>query len=268
MRFLDTLAVADNTKESSFNPSDLLSGKMTVYLVIPPQHMRAQIPLLRLWISSMLRAVVKGGLQEKTKVHFVLDEAGSLGQMDALDDALDKYRGYGVRLQLYYQSLGQLKKCWPNGREQTLLSNTTQVYFGVNDVGENKGTADYISTRLGEETIVVEDWGDGDSDTRQASGKDGGGGGSHTRSRNRSFKQIGRKLLKPEEVLALSERVAITFTPGVPPIWTTLVRYYEDGWCLPTSLPPGKCVFDAACLFLAAAMLAVLWTGALLYHPF
>jgi len=31
-------------------------------------------------------------------VHFVLDEAASLGRMDALDDAVDKYRGYGVRL--------------------------------------------------------------------------------------------------------------------------------------------------------------------------
>jgi type IV secretory pathway TraG/TraD family ATPase VirD4 len=34
-------------------------------------------------------------------------------------------------------------------------------------------------------------------------------------------------LLKPEEVTGLSERIAIIFAPGVPPIWTTLVRYYE-----------------------------------------
>jgi type IV secretion system protein VirD4 len=38
----------------------------------------------------------------------------------------------------------------------------------------------------------------------------------------------GRKLLKPEEVMALNSRTAITFTPGVPPICTTLVRYYEE----------------------------------------
>jgi type IV secretion system protein VirD4 len=35
-------------------------------------------------------------------------------------------------------------------------------------------------------------------------------------------------LLKPEEVLALPERTAITFTPGVLPIWTTLIRSYEE----------------------------------------
>ncbi len=44
---------------------------------------------------------------------------------------------------------------------------------------------------------------------------------------NDNWQQSARKLLKPEEVLALDERTAIVFTPGMPPIWTTLVRYYE-----------------------------------------
>jgi hypothetical protein len=62
------------------------------------------------------------------KVHFVLDEAASLGRMDALDDAVDKYRGYGVRLQFYFQSVSQLRKCFPDGQDQTLLSNVSQVF--------------------------------------------------------------------------------------------------------------------------------------------
>ena len=49
-----------------------------------------------------------------------------------------------------------------------------------------------------------------------------------------NWQQSGRRLLKPEEVLALGARTAITFTPGIPPLRTTLVRYYEggfhDGW--------------------------------------
>ena len=63
LRFLDTLAVADSTKTSSFDPADLRKGKMTVYLILPPEHMRAQSPLLRMWIGSLLRAVVREGLQ-------------------------------------------------------------------------------------------------------------------------------------------------------------------------------------------------------------
>jgi type IV secretion system protein VirD4 len=263
LRFLDTLSVAESTKKSSFDPADLLSGKMTCYLVLPPNHMRAQSPLLRLWISSMLRAVVAGGLQEQEKVHFICDEAASLGHMDALDDAVDKYRGYGVRLQLYYQSLGQLKRCWPDGGDQTLLSNVTQVYFGCND----NETAKYISDRLGEETIIVEDWGESESRSYQAS-EHGNGSASYSRSQNRNCKQVGRRLLKPEEVTALDERIAITFAPGAPPIWTRLLRYYEKDFGLPTGLGPLKVAFDAACLFVSAAMLAALWTAAMMYHVF
>ena len=31
-------------------------------------------------------------------------------------------------------------------------------------------------------------------------------------------------------MLALDQRTAITFTPGIPPLRTTLVRYYEKGF--------------------------------------
>lgn len=173
---------------------------------------------------------MRGGLS-KRRVHFVLDEAASLGHMDCLDDAVDKYRGYGVRLQFYYQSLGQLKKCFPEGQDQTLLSNTTQIFFGVND----QQTAEYVSARLGEETIIVESG--GTSTGRSRSTPDyGAASSSFSRNSNDNWQQQARKLLKPEEVLALGERTAITFTPSKPPIWTTLVRYYEREFRTPGRL--------------------------------
>jgi type IV secretion system protein VirD4 len=87
-------------------------------------------------------------------------------------------------------------------------------------------------------------------------------------SRNLNFKQSARRLLKPEEVIGLDPRFAITFTPGVPPICTWLTRYYERGFGEPTGLSPAKMVLDTACLFLGAATLAVWWTAALFYHTF
>jgi len=262
LRFLDTLAIAASTKASSFNPADLLTGKMTIFLVLPPEHQRAQSPLLRMWIGSMLRAVVKGGLQETTKVHFVLDEAASLGHMDALDDAVDKFRGYGVRLLLLYQSLGQLKKSFPDGQDQTLLSNVTQVFFGVND----QPTAEYVSNRLGEYTQVVTSGGTSSGMSRQESQQ--GSNYSYSSNANDNWQFAGRKLLKPEEVTALSERVAICFTPGVPPIWTTLVRYYERDFKIPRGLGLWKVMFDTACLFLAVSILAVMFTAGLFMDSF
>jgi type IV secretion system protein VirD4 len=221
MKFLDTIAVAENTRESTFDPGDLVKRKMTVYLVLDPQHVRAQQPLLRLWISSLLRGVIRGGLQERNLVHFVLDEAATLGHMDAIDDAVDKYRGYGVRLQFYFQSLGQLRKCFPDGQDQTLLSNCSQVFFAVND----RDTAQYVSDRLGEATIVVDSGGSSRGTSYQRS-QQSSVGGSYTNNHN--WAPQARRLLKPEEVTALPARLAITFTPGAPPILTRLIRFYEE----------------------------------------
>jgi type IV secretion system protein VirD4 len=143
--------------------------------------------------------------------------------MDAIDDALDKYRGYGVRLQFYFQSLGQLKKCFPNGQDQNLLSNCSQIYFAVND----RDTAQYVSDRLGEGTIVVESGGVSRGTTRQRSPM-GENSVSQSFTGNDNWGLQARRLLKPEEVTALPARLAITFTPGAPPILTSLVRYYEE----------------------------------------
>ena len=225
LNFLDTQAVFESTKTSSFNPKDLLNGKLSIYLVLPPEHMRSQAPLLRMWVASLMRAMVRGGLQETNLVHFILDEFASIGKMEAIDDAVDKYRGYGVRLQFYVQSLSQLKKSFPDGQDQTLLSNVSQVYFGINDLP----TAEYVSSRIGDGTIVIESGGSSSGTTRQSS-RSGESSYSYSSNENQNWAQHGRRLLKPEEILALPQRVAIVFTPGVRPFWTKLIRYYEESF--------------------------------------
>jgi type IV secretion system protein VirD4 len=262
LRFLDTLAVAENTQSSSFNPAELLAGKMTIYLLLPPEHMRAASPLLRAWIGSLLRAVVRGGLQERNLVNFILDEAASLGHLESLDDAVDKYRSYAVRLHFFYQSLGQLRKCFPEGQEQTLLSNVSQVFFGVNDLQ----TAEYVSNRLGESTIVVSSGGTSKSTSRQYSSK-GDSSTNYSTNESSNWSQLGRRLLKPDEVLALSQRIAITFTPGVPPIWTTLMRYYEESFVV--RQPGCWARFQAAARVVVKAFVVLFvgyWFAASLYQ--
>jgi type IV secretion system protein VirD4 len=215
-----------------------------------------------MWIGSLLRAVVRGGLKER-RVHFLLDESSSLGHLDCLDDAVDKYRGYGVRLQFFYQSLGQLKKCFPEGQDQTLLSNTTQIFFGVNDYP----TAEYVSNRLGEETLIIESGGTSTGRSWQTS-DNGNSSTSHSINRNENWQQGARRLLKPEEVLALNERTAITFTPGIPPIWSTLVRYYEQGFCEKWRLWSGVKMFTLSLVLFVAMVIVVMSLMGMNIHQF
>lgn len=260
LRFLSTPAIAASTRTSSFDPAEIHGAKFTAYLVLPTERASALSPLLRLQIGTFLRAVVRGGLQEKRKIHFICDEANKLGKMDQISDALTVGRGFGLRMQLYYQDIGEVKKCWPDGAETTLMANVTQVYFGCND----NETAKVVSERLGEETIIVASGGTSTGTTHQG-GDQGQRSTSYSTNGSDNWAQQGRRLLKPEEVMALPDRIAITFTPGVPPICSRLVRFYESDF---RESRLRKLFARARMLVVSAALLLFsLMTAALILSP-
>jgi type IV secretion system protein VirD4 len=160
-----------------------------------------------------------------SKVTFICDEAASLGaNMSCIDDAIDKGRGYGISLILVYQSLGQLKICFPRDGGQTLRSNVTEVFFGTSDYDTAE---EGISRRIGDHTVVVQSGGRGWGRSSQKAGMGKPSHSTLSTNANENWGITGRRLLKPEEVMGLDERTAITFVPGVPPIISKLQRYYE-----------------------------------------
>jgi type IV secretion system protein VirD4 len=260
LAFLSSPAVVESTTGTGgFNAAEL--ANTTVYLILPVQYLRSHAGLLRLWVTSLMRSVVARGVANPSPVHVILDEAAALGHLEAIDDMLSIGRGFGLHITAIYQSMGQLMKCWPEGQHQTFLSNTTQVFFSVND----QQTAEYVSNRLGEETIIVHNDSDGDSTSRQANPQ-GGHSTTYSTNRSRSRQQVGRKLLKPEEVTALHPRMCIAFVPGVPPIRAWLVRYYEKSFMTTRRIGVLRAAVDTACLFILAAMFAVMFTAALYCH--
>ena|SRR5579872_3256293 len=223
LRFLSTPAIAASTRASSFDPREILDGNTDVYCVLPPDRVATLSPLLRLWTGTFLRTALRG--RGKSKINFICDEAGSsLGKMPQLSTALTVGRSARISLQLYYQDLGQLKKCWPDGADQTLLANVTQVFFGVND----PQTAEFVSGRLGDETIVVNSGGSNGGQSVQCASGSSPGSTSNSSGWNSGWQPQARRLLKPEEIIALPARTAICLAPGLPPLCTTLLRYYEE----------------------------------------
>jgi type IV secretion system protein VirD4 len=229
LRFLRSPMIAANSRTSSFDPAKLHTEKMTIYLVLPPEYLRSHAGWLRMVITGLLRSVIKGGLaKQRNNVTFVFDEAASLGHLEPIDDAIDKYRAYGIRCQFYYQSLGQLKQCFPADGGQTLLSNCgAKIFFGVTDLE----TAKLCSDMLGKQTVRMrsgsENWG-GNRSISEGSGysSSGGrnwGGGS-------SWSEQVMEVLRPEQVLGLPPDTAITFLPGRGAFFTRLIRYYEESW--------------------------------------
>lgn len=222
LRFISSLPVAASLRESTFDPADLRKRPMSVYLVIPPQYQRTQSGLMRLWITSLLRGVVQGGLGEHNPVLFMLDECASLGHFEPLEDAITQLSGYGFRSFTVWQSIGQLEKCFPHGASTTLLSNVEKVVFGINDFD----TAELFSKMLGETTIQV---------AQEQGGGNTGGGHDHMGQENRSWgsnegwsvSETARQLLKPDELMNLGGNQALVVARGMRPMLVRTVRYYE-----------------------------------------
>lgn len=280
--FLDSPAVAANTLESSFDPRTLRTSRVTVYLVLPHDFLATLAPLMRMWIGTILRAVTRGGADERNPVLFFIDEAAHLGKINALEQAVTLMRGMGVRIWFFFQSLNQLKDCYGD-KAATILDNIgTQQYFAINSYE----TAEALSKRIGDATIFSEQLNVSTGHTRpDGPSERGPQPGSYSTSRNLTTSEIARRILKPEEILVLPEEVALVFHNNMSVIPSRLLRYYDApefsggdaavpdrGETLPR-LGAGAVVLAAVLLgaavgVLVAASLYVLQTDERLEQPF
>ena len=222
--WMDSPAVARSLATTTFDPRLLRTGKVTVYLILPHNLLKTLAPLMRLWLSTILRVITKGEASEKSPVLFLIDEAANIGKVPALLEAVILLRGYGIRIWLFFQSLEQLKTTYGEHAPVILDNMGTQQYFGINSYQ----IAEELSKRLGNETILVKTENGGGSESRPTGGggKDSGGG-SKSRSWGWSTSEITRPLMRPEEILTMPDDIAFVFHKSLPPIAASLVRYYE-----------------------------------------
>ncbi len=160
----------------------------------------------------------------RNEVFLLLEEAGQIGHMTAIDQAITLLRGHGVRVILLFQSVGQLHETF-RGRASVVLDNCEQIYFGLNGYE----TVERVSKMLGDSTITVEDASEQESRGRQRGGHDQSLGGVNvTRSSTRSWKVQARALLKPEEVLQMNGDYLIAFLRNVRPICARRMKWHEE----------------------------------------
>ncbi|OWK47320.1 type IV secretory system conjugative DNA transfer family protein [Fimbriiglobus ruber] len=210
---------------NAFDPMSLCRDRVTVYLVLPPNHLKSQAPLLRLMVSGMFRAMFRAGTDPARRVQFFLDEAAAIGHMDSIDQAMAVGRGYGIRLNFAYQSMGQLSAAFPDGQHQTFLSCVgCQMFIGPpNDYQ----TAEYIQNMIGDCTIRLTN--SQRNSSWSSSSSQQGHQSQWSSSSGTSTQETGRKLLQAAETFQLGPQQAIVFLPGRSrPLLTNVRRYFED----------------------------------------
>lgn len=234
LEFLDSKPLADALSRTTFDPQKLVDGKMTIYLCLPVDRLKELRGLQRLVFTSLINLVFRAGESRYRRVRFYLDEAVSLGEVEALYSAMVFGRSYGLRLMFFFQSTSQVQQCFPESKAADFQATVASVFTGINDLR----TATEVSQWIGQTTVESQSyqtsdnwgtsWNHGNHDSSQ--GGNYGGGTSTT------YAQVGRALIQPEEVLQLPSSMGIALLPGVRPVLFEKTPYYRGAVAAPPSM--------------------------------
>lgn len=140
---------------STLNLADLRDQEQftTVYICLPVDMMYTQGRWMRLLVMQICQYIQRTEFNKETDwpVLMMIDEFFQLGPIPAIENTLTYAPGFGLRLWLIIQDIGQLKKNYPDTWETILGACGIKQFFGINDLP----TAKYLSELLGEEEIDV-----------------------------------------------------------------------------------------------------------------
>ena len=222
--------IRKNTAVSDFTLRDLLDPRQEVslYLVLQPNDIDKLRPILRLFVNTMLAKLVrdmdfeeqqkgaqgnakkKDAQPKKQRLLLMLDEFPQLGKLDAIEKSLAICAGYGVKICIVAQSMGQLNKIYT--KDNAIPGNChVQIYF-TPTLEDGGGTAKTLSETLGEKTIH--------SFSRSTTGEAFKG--------STSTSNMARKLMTPDEVRRMDAEKELVFVAGFRPIFGDKIRYYKE----------------------------------------
>lgn len=130
---------------NAFDFTQMKNRKISVYLILPSEHLVTQERYLRLILlvamSQFMRSE-KGAHQ----VLMMLDEFANLGALSIIEKGYGLIAGHGVTLWSFVQNLTQLQNLYPKNWE-VFIANSSVVT--VSNVSDNT-TAEYFSRRAGQ----------------------------------------------------------------------------------------------------------------------
>ena len=173
LRAFHTTRVKQVLSGTTFDPAGMVSGEqpVTLYLVLPPQNMVSHAPLVRLWLTALLRALTGPERADRrddprSEVLFLIDELPALGRMAMVPSLYAYLRSFGVRAVSVVQSLAQLEVAY--GVESRVIRENAglRLAFGVSDLDQ----AQAVGQLLGVDADLLADVPRGDMVVRSQEG--------------------------------------------------------------------------------------------------
>lgn len=145
LKVWESPAIARLTRATTFRPEFLRNERATLYLCVDLGDIKRYASVLRVLLGSCIGRLCQGTPDPKAEVvTFFLDELPRLKKMDVVEEALDVGRGFGVRLWMFAQNIGQLKTSYPNA-EGMVGNCLAQCYMNP-----DSERAKWLSSHLGQ----------------------------------------------------------------------------------------------------------------------
>jgi hypothetical protein len=152
------------------------------------------------------------GADEPHQVLLMIDEFRQLGRMDDLVSKLTINAGYGFRMCLILQDVGQLDELYGRSTRITTMSACqVKLFIRINDTE----TSDYVSEMLGDTTVEVTT-----ANTR--------GNQKMFQARDKNTQYIQRPLRTAEALRKMDGRTAIALVPNASGFELRKILYYNE----------------------------------------
>lgn len=124
---------------------DLKDGNLTIYLVLPAIRLNSCRQFFRLFINLTLESA-EAPRKPKPAIPtlMILDEFAILSRLRELEVAIGMIAGFGLKIWVILQDLGQLRSIY-NERAETFVGNSGIItVFGIVDYTTSKWVSDYL----------------------------------------------------------------------------------------------------------------------------
>ncbi len=237
LSFLDDPALLASLENPEFSLAALCAeGKASsFFLNVPHEYISNWSQLIQCFFASAM--LYKSRKPHAPRITMLIDEAGQLKNFPALLSAFTFGRGAGIRAWAFFQDLAQIKRNYGSNALQSFIGSAQfRQFFGVRDYE----TAELISKMLGMETLEYVDplqrerakHGKWQALTSFLMGSDPLQAARemkrYTAESEHRAKQT-RRLMTPEEILAMPEQKQIVFISGLNlrPIYAEKFAYYD-----------------------------------------
>jgi type IV secretion system protein VirD4 len=214
----DNPIISAATSTSDFDLRDLRRKPMTIYVSVSPGNMPRLRPLLRLFFDQLVNLNSdRTPAQDptiKVPALVLLDEFARLHRMDALAEAAQFLRGYGLRLSFVIQNKAQIREIYGKDGAADIFDNLgAEIVFGTADPDLTKE----LEERLGDNTVMFTTFNRPRFWSWFKLSKQGESDHPHR-----------RPLMLDQEIARMSPDEQIIIRPGIRPMKTRRIQWWTD----------------------------------------